>query len=1192
MKMSPYNSHTNIRPPDRRGIFCSFTAFLVFLISSLFFNLNAQQTSFPDNVMGNGCSATADSIVFNMTELFSCTGVNSMSTPMVADLDGDGQPEIIACGVASGGYWLGQNILIFNGQTGALIRTIITPDYYLQGQCFTIADANRDGQAEIFMLERAGFVHCYNNNGTQRWVNMTVIPYNYLLTVADIMGDSSAQLVCGPYIFNADDGTLLIQGNIQTFGMGFGAPHGHTVYFLPYYMYALADINLDGSLELCAGNSIYDISITNHSGTIGNSWTLLRQAESNTEIINPDGQTFIADFDGDGDIDVCVIGTSHDIGDVESTTASVQTVNTYVWDGQSAQIVAHASISNTSAIYKNYSPSIPCAADIDSNGTPEIIFNWHQMGMIRYTYDPSQVGNMRELPRHLPFGGTNGFTVFDFNKDSRNEIVYRGTSDFFVVDGFSLDTLCEPATAYSGTLTEYPVVADVNGDGHAEILIARSPSPWNNTNPQGSITVYGSATPEAWSSARKVWNQWAYSSVNINEDLSVPQFRFNVATPFSNGTQPFNCFLKQMPYIDTTGELFNPIADLVVLQASSLLADDTLSLSVQHSNMGGIAATAPYGITIYKNNYRGALLYTDTISIDLLPDSTTTSILRIPVATLCNLIESDSIVIAVNDLGDGIAQHGRQQQECDTTNNTIKTATPVYHNSSDTVATVCDSLTWHSATYTTSGTPTYSTTNTIGCDSTITLHLTVNYSSHRDTAATVCERFSWHDSNYYVSGTHLYNTTNAVGCDSTVTLTLVVNDTNITNESAEICISQLPYSWNGTDITTTLTGRTPFVSAHTFNATNVAGCDSTVTLTLTVYPSDSATDHQRHCDSYMWIDGVTYTESTEAPILYLGNQYGCDSLVTLNLIIDSSFHYEYVDSLCTGSSYTFADMTITTGGIFTNDLTASNGCDSTITLMLTLLEKPNVSIVTDHDCPTRTHMLHVNSNVDFVNWSVNSYWNESWGSPYSHNIAVSPSQPLTFTVLTDYNNYPTCPNTTSITISPITVPQAVINAKPEFLSNENRTLVAISQSTGADWLQWFINGDFYGGDVSITYTPDIGADSISLILVAANNLCFDTAAKTIPIYTHSIFAPNVFTPDETSNRTFNVFCNGIVEYELDIYSRQGVHLFHSNSPFQPWDGTFKGRNCPYAGYVWIVRYRTLADPQNWHTEMGSVLLLR
>jgi gliding motility-associated-like protein len=67
---------------------------------------------------------------------------------------------------------------------------------------------------------------------------------------------------------------------------------------------------------------------------------------------------------------------------------------------------------------------------------------------------------------------------------------------------------------------------------------------------------------------------------------------------------------------------------------------------------------------------------------------------------------------------------------------------------------------------------------------------------------------------------------------------------------------------------------------------NAAGCDSTITINLTVNNSNSGTDTKTACDSYMWIDGNSYTTSTNSPTFTLQNANGCDSTVTLNLTIN------------------------------------------------------------------------------------------------------------------------------------------------------------------------------------------------------------------------------------------------------------------------------------------------------------------
>ena len=74
---------------------------------------------------------------------------------------------------------------------------------------------------------------------------------------------------------------------------------------------------------------------------------------------------------------------------------------------------------------------------------------------------------------------------------------------------------------------------------------------------------------------------------------------------------------------------------------------------------------------------------------------------------------------------------------------------------------------------------------------------------------------------------------------------------------------------------------TPSNNTATHLLTNAAGCDSLVTLDLTISNSTTGIDVKTACDSYTWIDGNTYTTSNNTATHLLTNAAGCDSLVTL-----------------------------------------------------------------------------------------------------------------------------------------------------------------------------------------------------------------------------------------------------------------------------------------------------------------------
>ena len=115
-----------------------------------------------------------------------------------------------------------------------------------------------------------------------------------------------------------------------------------------------------------------------------------------------------------------------------------------------------------------------------------------------------------------------------------------------------------------------------------------------------------------------------------------------------------------------------------------------------------------------------------------------------------------------------------------------------------------------------------------------------------------CGSFTWIDGNTYNTNNNSATTTltNAGGCDSIVTLNLTINAPNAATDVQTACDS---YTWiDGQTYTTSNNSATVIL-------TNVAGCDSVVTLDLTITNSTAATDVQTACDSYTWIDGQTYT---------------------------------------------------------------------------------------------------------------------------------------------------------------------------------------------------------------------------------------------------------------------------------------------------------------------------------------------
>ena len=191
--------------------------------------------------------------------------------------------------------------------------------------------------------------------------------------------------------------------------------------------------------------------------------------------------------------------------------------------------------------------------------------------------------------------------------------------------------------------------------------------------------------------------------------------------------------------------------------------------------------------------------------------------------------------------------------------------------------TTCDSILWNGHVYKESGVYRFDTTSVFGCDSVVTLRLTVHPSYHIEETATACDSFEWKGHMYYQSGEYRFDTTTVYGCDSVVTLRLTVHPSYQVEEVVAACDS---FEWKGHMYYQS--------GAYRFDTTTVYGCDSVVTLRLTVHLSSYSEKYEEHCYSYVW-HGKTYRQSGEYRF-DTTTVYGCDSVEMLYLTIhDCSF---------------------------------------------------------------------------------------------------------------------------------------------------------------------------------------------------------------------------------------------------------------------------------------------------------------
>jgi hypothetical protein len=271
----------------------------------------------------------------------------------------------------------------------------------------------------------------------------------------------------------------------------------------------LVDVDHQPGLELVAGATVYHAN-----GSI--LWDRL-------DDVGFDGMPAVADLDNDGDNEVVVRS-----GDV------------WIFDGATGATVAGPLVPPTRATMGsicsptgaegtedecNIIPTNPAIMDVNGDGDLEIAIASEQ---ILICYDRA----LEEMWRGAISDGTgaSGPVAFDFEADGTDNIVYSDEGHVWSW-GASGNTIYE-ADRRSVTLFEYASVADVDLDGHANILVG-SNDPFLGTG-DGLDALHNTGT--SWAHARALWNQHAYVEDLVSElGTPLPQQGplggFRIATP-------------------------------------------------------------------------------------------------------------------------------------------------------------------------------------------------------------------------------------------------------------------------------------------------------------------------------------------------------------------------------------------------------------------------------------------------------------------------------------------------------------------------------------------------------------------------------------------------------------------------------------------------------------------------------------
>ncbi len=235
--------------------------------------------------------------------------------------------------------------------------------------------------------------------------------------------------------------------------------------------------------------------------------------------------------------------------------------------------------------------------------------------------------------------------------------------------------------------------------------------------------------------------------------------------------------------------------------------------------------------------------------------------------------------------------------------------------------------------------------------------------------------------------------------------------------------------------------------------------------------------------------------------------------------------------------------------------------------------------------------ISVSLGAERFNWSSSPHDPSLGGQEANTTLTVTPTATTIYTIDASTG---VCNTNKSHTVHVEPNPIAIGEVSPQTVSLGNMEATFTDVSLHSTTRRWELpDGNISEEQQAMVIVPG-DVDSLNVRLWAYNPyMCFDTVTLTVFVDHTTLWAPNAFTPEESTNNTFAVKMNDVMRYHIFIYNREGMLVFESYNPEEEWDGRAQnGEKCPQGAYVYLISCHRITAPYDQIIQKGTVLLIR